>query len=108
MFFVFLVRSLGEGSQKVGWNRKSSAPPTLVPEVPTGLPVVDPFLWQNGNMKDLGNLGGTNDFLGPFVAGLNNRGEVTGTMALAGDQIIHAFLWVDQKLSDLNASGGIG
>ena len=72
----------------------------------TGLPILDPFLWENGRIKDLGNLGGTNDFLGPFVTGLNGRGEVTGTMSLPGDQILHAFLWDGEKLSDLNASGG--
>jgi probable HAF family extracellular repeat protein len=63
------------------------------PDRNTGLPPLDPFLWQNGKMKDLGNFGGTNDFLGPFISGLNNRGEVAGLMALPGDQIFHAFLW---------------
>ena len=72
----------------------------------TGVPPLDPFLWKNGKMRDLGNFGGTNDFLGPFIFGLNNRGEVTGTMALAGDQIDHAFLWDGEKLSDLQTLGG--
>jgi probable HAF family extracellular repeat protein len=72
----------------------------------SGLPILDPFLWENGSMKDLGNFGGTNDSLGPFLNGLNNRGEVIGAMALPGDQIFHAFLWDGEKLSDLNAWGG--
>jgi probable HAF family extracellular repeat protein len=76
------------------------------PDANTGLPPLDPFLWENGKMKDLGNFGGTNDFLGPFIFGLNNRGEVTGTMALVGDQIDHAFLWDGEKLSDLQTLGG--
>jgi probable HAF family extracellular repeat protein len=75
-------------------------------DLKTGLPILDPFLWENGRMKDLGNLGGTNDFLGPFLFGLNNRGEVVGVMALPGDQISHAFLWDGKELFDLNASGG--
>jgi len=80
-----------------------------IPDPNTGLPPLDPFLWENGKMKDLGNFGGTNDFIGPFLFGLNNTGEVTGTMALAGDQIYHAFLWDGKKLIDLNTtSGGLG
>jgi len=59
-------------------------------------------------MKDLGNFGGANDYLGPFIYGLNNRGEVTGNMALPGDQTAHAFLWDGKKLIDLNAGGGLG
>jgi probable HAF family extracellular repeat protein len=60
-------------------------------------------------MTDLGSLGGTNDFLGgPSLDGLNNLGEVTGTMALPGDQIAHAFLWNGKQLVDLNAGGGLG
>lgn len=74
----------------------------------TGLPHMDPFLWRNGKMQDLGNFGGTNDPMGPslFVAGLNNRGQVVGSMNLPGDQISHAFLWDGEKLVDLNTPGG--
>jgi len=72
-------------------------------------PQSDPFLWENGKMKDLGNLGGTNDLLGPqFVQALNNRGQVVGIMALPGDQLLHAFLWDGEKLSDLGTLGGSG
>jgi probable HAF family extracellular repeat protein len=77
----------------------------------TGFPHMDPFLWRDGKMQDLGNFGGTNDPFGPslFVAGLNNRGEVVGSLNLPGDQIAHAFLWDGEKLIDLNASrGGLG
>jgi probable HAF family extracellular repeat protein len=82
---------------------------SYTPDPNTGLPPLDPFLWQDGKMKDLGNLGGTNDFIGPFLFGLNKDGEVTGTMALTGDQIYHAFLWNGNRLIDLNASsGGLG
>jgi probable HAF family extracellular repeat protein len=77
----------------------------------TGFPHMDPFLWRDGKMQDLGNFGGTNDPFGPslFVAGLNNHGQVAGFMNLPGDQIAHAFLWDGEKLIDLNASrGGLG
>jgi probable HAF family extracellular repeat protein len=81
---------------------------TYTPDPDTGLPPLHPFLWQNGKMKDLGSFGGTNDSLGPFIYGLNDRGEVTGNMTLPGDQTAHAFLWDGEKLIDLNAGGGLG
>jgi probable HAF family extracellular repeat protein len=72
-------------------------------------PQTDPYLWEDGRMKDLGNFGGTNSFLGPqFVQALNNRGQVVGIMALAGDQVNHAFFWDGEKLSDLGTFGGSG
>jgi probable HAF family extracellular repeat protein len=77
-----------------------------IPDPNTGVPPLDPFLWEHGQMKDLGNFGGTNGFLGPFIFGLNNRGEVVGTMALPGDQFNHAFVWNGEKLSDLGTFGG--
>jgi probable HAF family extracellular repeat protein len=74
----------------------------------TGTPQIDAFLWENGKMKDLGNLGGTNGFLGApgLVNALNNRGQVVGIMALPGDQLNHPFLWDGEKLSDLGSFGG--
>jgi hypothetical protein len=59
-------------------------------------------------MKDLGNFGGRNDFLGPFLYGLNDSGGIVGAMALSGDQIFHALLWNGQELQDLNCVGRLG
>ena len=67
-----------------------------------GLPTLDPFLWDDGEMRDLGNLGGTCGF--PNY--LNNRGQVVGQMNLAGDQTFHAFLWERGSLEDLGTLGG--
>jgi probable HAF family extracellular repeat protein len=72
----------------------------------TGLPQLDPFLWENGKMRDLGNFGGTNSFLGPFIFGLNSRGQVIGIMSLPGDQFNQAFLWDGEELSNLGTLGG--
>ncbi len=94
---------VNDRGQVAGTSYTSDAvdPNTLTPQS-------DPFLWENGKMKDLGNLGGTNGFLGPqFVQAFNNRGQVVGLMALPGDQLFHAFLWDGEKLSDLgNILGG--
>jgi probable HAF family extracellular repeat protein len=73
----------------------------------TGMPTVDPFLWDHGTMIDLGTLGGT--LGGPGNQGnvaLNNRGQVIGTSNLAGDQVTHAFLWQEGVLTDLGTFGG--
>jgi probable HAF family extracellular repeat protein len=63
----------------------------------TGFPTVDPFLWKNGKMVDLGTLGGN---LGTPSA-LNNSGQVIGSSNLAGDQASDAFFWDGEKLIDL-------
>jgi len=49
----------------------------------------DPFLWEDGTMTDLGNLGGTC----AYPLALNNRGQVVGVSTPPGDLTIHAFLW---------------
>jgi probable HAF family extracellular repeat protein len=74
----------------------------------TGTPPVGVFVWQNGKMKDLGNLGGDNGLLGLYgiVSGLNNRGEVTGFMFTTGNQFVRGFLWDGEKLHKLGTLGG--
>ena len=53
------------------------------------VPTMDPFLWTNGTMTDLGTLGGTCG----VVDALNDRGEVVGFSDLSGDKVLHPFLW---------------
>jgi probable HAF family extracellular repeat protein len=68
----------------------------------TGVPAYDAFLWENGKMTDLGNLGGTQS----DVQGLNNRGQIIGEMTLAGELGPHPFFWDKGKLTDLGTFGG--
>jgi probable HAF family extracellular repeat protein len=59
--------------------------------------------WQDGIPTDLGNLGGT--LATGF--GINNRGQVAGVSALAGDTTFHAFLWNEEDgMRDLGTLPG--
>lgn len=68
----------------------------------TGVPTVDPFLWETGQMVDLGGLGGTFGSAG----WLNARGQVVGNSNLPGDFTQHPFLWDHSVLTDLGTLGG--
>jgi probable HAF family extracellular repeat protein len=68
----------------------------------TGYPTMDPFLWHDGKMIDLGTLGGTSG----TANWLTDRGDVIGTSNLKGDQTHHAFVWRGGKMIDLGTLGG--
>jgi probable HAF family extracellular repeat protein len=76
---------------------------SFTPNASTGVPTVDTFLWKNGKMIDLGNLGGTMAGLGPCV---NHRGQVINESTLPGDLVSHAFIWEDGAMTDLGTLGG--
>lgn len=73
-----------------------------IPNPTTGVPTVNAFFWDHGKMADVGNLGGTFS----FVSGLNDRGQMTGTMNLPGDSTYHAFFWDRGVLTDIATLGG--
>ena len=82
------------------------------PNALTGAPTLDPFLWKNGQMIDLGTLGGA---IG-FAQCANNRGQVIGQSSIAAmpgacvpgniQPGCHPFLWEEGELSDLGTLGG--
>jgi probable HAF family extracellular repeat protein len=91
--------------QIAGQSFTNSAPnsPVTAPGCSTsGIPTEHPFLWD-GTMLDLGSLGGTCG----YANWLTDRGQVIGTMTLAGDTTNHGFTW-DKKngLIDLGTLGG--
>src|SRR5205814_8085339 len=57
------------------------------------------FLWEGGQMRDLGGLGGS----WSHAWGINSHGEVVGESALPGDLEWHAVAWVNHELNDLGA-----
>ena len=72
------------------------------PNASTGAPTVEPFLWKDGVMTDLGSLGGT---IG-FAQCPNYREQIIGSSNLSGDVIFHAFLWENGTMLDLGTLGG--
>jgi len=60
------------------------------------------FIWEDGHMANLGDLGGTCT----NALALNNRGQVTGTSNLVGDQASHPYLWEHGSMRDLGTFGG--
>ena len=73
-----------------------------IPNATTGIPTVDPFLWREGRMIDLGSLGGTFGLAGD----MNNGGQVIGNSNLAGDVTQHGFIWDRNTLTDIGTLGG--
>ena len=57
----------------------------------------DAFVWIRGLMTDLGNLGCTST-----AYSINSRGQIAGTSRLADCQTVHAVLWQNGKIYDLN------
>jgi probable HAF family extracellular repeat protein len=74
-----------------------------IPNPSSGLPTVDYFLWKDGKMTDLGNLGGT---MTGFTGCANHQDQVIGISTLPGDLIAHAFFWADGRMTDLGTLGG--
>ena len=62
---------------------------SYIPNPSTGVPTIDPFLWKNGTMLDLGTLGGTFG----FAQCANSGGQVDGQSNLTGDLTFHPFFW---------------
>jgi len=99
--------SLGNGSVAFLINERGQVAgmsfPNSIASPNCAFPVTThPFLWDDGEMMDLGTLGGT---CGLALA-LNNRRQVVGQSTLAGDQTAHPFLWDKGTLSYLGTLGG--
>lgn len=81
-----------------------------VPEASTGIPPVEPFLWDGRKMLSIGTLGG----VWGQVLGMNNKDQVIGNSSTAdgpaacliGGPGCHAFLWERGRITDLGTLGG--
>jgi probable HAF family extracellular repeat protein len=70
----------------------------------TGIPTVHPFLWDKGQMIDLGSLGGTIS----WAWWVNESGQVLGRSTLAGDQADQGFVWERGVMTELSLGGSYG
>jgi probable HAF family extracellular repeat protein len=89
--------NLNERGQISGYSYTNSTPNSS-----TGVPTAEPFLWERGEMKSLGGLGGTYG----YTIALNNSGQAAGISNLVGDLAFHPFLWSNGTLTDLGTFGG--
>ncbi len=60
------------------------------------------FLWQSGEMTDLGTLGGPYS----YAYDINNQGQVAGKADTDTFGQTHAFLWQNGQMQDLGTLGG--
>jgi len=82
--------SINDEGQAVGISGPCSA---FNPDL--GLYMVDShaLLWENGEVTNLGNLGGDGSFGGNHACAINNLGQVVGHSDLIGDTTFHAYIW---------------
>src|SRR5215469_12352318 len=74
-----------------------------VPNLLTGIPPLDAFLYEKGKMTDIPNgFGGT--LVSPLSA--NNRGQLVGNATFADEATSHPFLWSKGEFVDLGTFGG--
>jgi probable HAF family extracellular repeat protein len=92
-----VAQIINERGQVTGYAYTNSTPNST-----TGIPTVDPFLWENRTMVDVGTLGGVYGFSND----VNERGQVVGQSDLAGDLVNHPFFWDHGVLRDLGTLGG--
>ena len=66
------------------------------------------FLWQNGEMTDIGSLGGGGG--GSSATAINDRGQIVGDSSYGGEGKhgfhTRAFLWENGTMHDLGTVGG--
>jgi probable HAF family extracellular repeat protein len=105
---TFAGASCSHPPEGMVWGNSTTS---ITPNPDTGLPTLDPFLWDHGKMTDLGTLGGTFG----FAQCANHRRQVIGDSSVGakpaaciaiGSPGCHAFFWENGIMTDLGTLGG--
>lgn len=74
------------------------------PFIRDAISVPRPFLYQDGVMRNLGSLGAA-----PGTANdIDDHGQVTGYSSLKRPGVVHAFLWQNGRMVDIDGRKGVG
>src|SRR5699024_8423614 len=85
--------ALNDAGQIVGWAH------------PSGSGSQNAFLFSNGSMRDIGNLGGTGT-ASDGARSINEKGYIVGNSHTPANGPVHAFLYDGTTMIDLGTLGG--
>jgi probable HAF family extracellular repeat protein len=106
---LYEVHDLGALGEEVSWSYAFGineagqvVGDSHVDATPEGVVETHVFLYSDGQMSDLGTLGGTS----ASASDINDAGKVVGSSLTSEDTELHAFLYSDGQMSDLGTLGG--
>lgn len=85
------------GASSIAWDI-NNAGQVVGQWVPPGEGSSHAFVYKDGILQDLGNLGGDST----YALSINDRGDIVGYGATGRGDTLHGFIYVDGKLVDLN------
>jgi probable HAF family extracellular repeat protein len=85
------------GANSIAWDI-NNADHVVGEWAPSSEGGVHAFVYQDGRLQDLGNLGGDVT----YALSINERGDIVGSGTTGRGDTVHGFIYIDGKLVDLN------